>query len=459
MHKTARPRPVQAALLAVLAALQIAALLAAMTAPPAYAKEEKYASLVIDADSGAVISERYADEPRYPASLTKIMTLLMVFEALERKEIRLNDRIRISAHAQSMSPSKLNLGEGATIRVEDAILALVTKSANDIAAAVAEHLGGTEYKFGQMMTRRAHEIGMKSTTFVNASGLHNPRQKTTARDMVQLGRYMLMRYPHYYRYFSTKQFTYRGQTYGNHNRLMSSYDGMDGIKTGYINASGFNLLASAKQDGRRLIGVVFGGRTTATRNAHMREILDAGFERIDDIRIAAAPLPPRKPAVSAAQQLAQTGYSADQTSAATTLAALSAQRGLSLGETDGATEKVYGEGDYDYRLPPGAPAPAGTLIPGHAMAGRAGEISRRSDSGTGRGWSIQVGAYTSRVATDDALRTAKGKLPQNLSAASTLIVPLKTADGILYRARLGNLNEAEAKQACALFSECLTISP
>lgn len=260
----------------------------------------KYASLVMDADTGLIISQRYADAPRYPASLTKMMTLLLTFEALENRQLGLGTRVRISRHAASMVPSKLNLPVGSTIRVKDAIYALVTKSANDVAVALAERIAGSEGRFARLMTRRARDIGMRNTVFKNASGLHNKRQITTARDMATLGRYILMRYPNYYRYFSKASFSYRGKTYRNHNHLMKTYAGMDGFKTGYISASGFNLVASAQRGGRRLIGVVFGGRSSKTRNAHMKEILDKGFARVGRVRMAHAkntPLPQRKPPV------------------------------------------------------------------------------------------------------------------------------------------------------------------
>jgi len=240
----------------------------------------KYASLVMDADTGRILSQRYSTKSLHPASLTKMMTMLLMFEAIDRGETRKDSRIRISKHAASMVPSKLGLKVGSTIKVEHAIKALATKSANDIAAAMAEHLAGSESRFANGMTTRARSIGMKKTRFKNASGLHHPSQVTTARDMAILARHILKRYPHHYKYFSTRSFSYRGKTYKNHNKLLATYRGMDGFKTGYINASGYNLVASASQNGRRLIGVVFGGRSGTTRNAHMAAIMDAGFRKL-----------------------------------------------------------------------------------------------------------------------------------------------------------------------------------
>ncbi|HEU4838028.1 MAG TPA: D-alanyl-D-alanine carboxypeptidase family protein, partial [Micavibrio sp.] len=250
----------------------------------------KYASIVVDAETGAILSQRYPDKRLHPASLTKVMTLLLLFEALDAGNVRLNDKIQISRHAANAQPSKLGLTPGSSIRVEDAILAVVTKSANDIATAIAEHLAGSESRFALRMTRRARDIGMSKTTFKNAHGLHNPGQVTSARDMATLARYVLVRYPNYYRYFGTKQFTYRGKTYTNHNRLMNTYPGMDGFKTGFINASGFNLIASAKHGNKRLIGVVFGGRSWKSRNDHMASLLNTGFEHAGETRYAGASL-------------------------------------------------------------------------------------------------------------------------------------------------------------------------
>lgn len=251
---------------------------------PAHAK---YASFVMDADSGRILYSRNADTRNYPASLTKMMTLFMLFEALEKKKVTLNTKMRVSRRATWQPPSRLGLKRGSHIRVEDAIYALVTKSANDVATVIAEHLGGTEWEFAKKMTKRAHKIGMKRTNFRNASGLPNRRQLSTARDMATLGNALWKRFPQYYGYFKTQKWTYKGRTYGNHNKLMKKYEGMDGIKTGYIRASGFNLVTSVNRNGHRLIGVVFGGQTANKRNAIMERILDQSFKRIDPQMMAA----------------------------------------------------------------------------------------------------------------------------------------------------------------------------
>ena len=269
--------------------LGILALLSIIVSPAMAATKKKssvdtpnprYASIVIDADTGAIIHERYADKRLHPASLVKMMTLLMTFDALANGSLTLTSRVPISQHAANQAPSKLGLRPGSSISVKDAILALVTKSANDIATALGEKIGGSEARFAAMMNARALEIGMTKSTFKNASGLHNPQQFTSARDMAVLSRFLVMHHSSYYKYFSTRNFAYNGQNYHNHNRLMETYKGMDGIKTGYIQPSGFNLAASAMRGNTRLIAVVFGGRSTQSRNAHVAELLDQGFAKM-----------------------------------------------------------------------------------------------------------------------------------------------------------------------------------
>ncbi|MCI5061089.1 MAG: D-alanyl-D-alanine carboxypeptidase [Alphaproteobacteria bacterium] len=469
----------------------------------------KYASIVMDADSGMILSQRYADKVLHPASLTKMMTLLLAFEALDRGAIQLNDRVRISSRAASMVPSKIGLPAGSSIKVKDAILALVTKSANDIAVALAEHLGGSEYKFANMMTARARTIGMSKTRFKNASGLHNKYQVSTARDMAKMARYILQRYPHYYKYFSTKSFTYRGKTYRNHNRLMSSYKGMDGFKTGYINASGFNLVASARRDGRRLIGVVFGGRTTKTRNAHMASILDAGFKKVKNVRIASVITPPKpeaKPVYGLASMERKPALT--DSKAFTSLAALNTPTKIKTAKKvspdytaltkalqEGAFGELIGEGDFDpavsKRFETGLiaiavhkgeyrpnPAPATEVQKSlekvkHAMVSKIGTnavtpTTKKTSTPAalphpkdvvGK-WSVQIGAYTSRTKTDEALRQAARKLPKN-HTISPVSVPLRTAQGMVFRARFVGFSEKEAKKACyALRSyDCMIVAP
>jgi D-alanyl-D-alanine carboxypeptidase len=258
----------------------VIALAAGSRLAPAAAQigSDRYAAIVVEARSGAVLMSSDPDETRYPASLTKMMTVYMALEALREGRIQRWTPVPVSASAATMPPSRLGLTPGMALTVEEAILALVTKSANDAAAALGELLGGgSEQRFAQIMTLRARSLGMTRTTFRNASGLPDLDQVTTARDMALLGRRLIQDFPRDYAYFSTAQFAFRGRMHWNHNRLLQQYDGADGIKTGYVNDSGFNLVASAERDGVRLIGAVFGGRTARERDRHMMAILDQGF--------------------------------------------------------------------------------------------------------------------------------------------------------------------------------------
>ena len=237
----------------------------------------RFSALVMDAQSGKVLYSGNAEMPRYPASLTKMMTLYLLFEALESGRVGLNDQIGFTPHACGQAPSKLGMRPGQRLSVEDAILALVTKSANDVAVAVAEHLSDTEYAFAHGMTEKAHALGMSETTFRNASGLPDPDQVTTAKDMATLAFALIRDFPQYYHYFGTRVFYHGREAHANHNKMLFQYDGVDGIKTGYIRASGFNLVASASRHGRRLIGVVFGARSPGERGRIMASLLDNGF--------------------------------------------------------------------------------------------------------------------------------------------------------------------------------------
>jgi len=245
-----------------------------------------FSSIVVDANSGKALQEDNADGLRHPASLTKIMTLYLLFERLDEGRLKLDSPLKVSAHAASQAPSKLGLEPGDTIQVEDAIRAIVTKSANDIAVVVAEALAGDEGEFARMMTSKAHALGMSRTEYRNASGLPDDDQVTTARDQALLGRAIQDRFPRYYRYFSTPSFTYHGNSMRNHNHLLGSVEGVDGIKTGYTEASGFNLVTSLRRGNRRLVAVVLGGRSAGVRDARMRDLLDQNVARASERRTA-----------------------------------------------------------------------------------------------------------------------------------------------------------------------------
>lgn len=451
---------------------------------------DRYASIVIEADTGYVVSAKNADKPLHPASLTKIMTLYMTFEAIQNGRLTKNTRVPVTKHAAFQEPSELGLAAGSTIRVEDAIYGLVTKSANDAAVVLAEAIGGSESGFAEMMTRRARQLGMKSTTFKNASGLHVKSQVSSARDMATLGQAMVRDFPRDYRYFSTKQFKYAGRTYANHNKLMNTYIGMDGIKTGFVNASGFNLVASAKRNGTRLIGVVFGGQTSKSRNDHMAQLLDLAFERINDVRVAGA-LAQRQP------QGAATTAALSATSSAVIKAAGNQQPLVTTAQNDRKTlphfdamGMVSEQGDQeevaaaDDLLPmpkpaaivraPTTTATATTLTAAELQARSANQniISTASPQqlalatipgavakGTGT-WAVQVGAFSTHDAGMTALKAAHQRLPATITnRVEYVIVPLMTNRGVIYRARMTGLEHGEATNACAqLRDTCIVLT-
>ncbi|MBR0817404.1 D-alanyl-D-alanine carboxypeptidase [Bradyrhizobium liaoningense] len=239
----------------------------------------KFASIIVDGNSGSVLQATSPDGIRHPASLTKIMTLYLLFERLESGKMKLDTEMPVSQHAADQDPTKLNLRAGQTIRVEDAIKGLVTRSANDAAVVIAEAIAGDEDDFAQMMTRKARSLGMSRTVYRNANGLPNDEQVTTARDQATLGRAIQERFPRYYRYFATSTFNWRGQSIRNHNHLLGSVEGVDGIKTGYTRASGFNLVTSMRRGNRHLIGVVLGGRSGGSRDAIMRNLLAENLDK------------------------------------------------------------------------------------------------------------------------------------------------------------------------------------
>ncbi len=440
---------------------------------------DRYGSIVIEAETGYVLSAKNADKQLHPASLTKIMTLYLTFEAIQNGRLTKNTRIPVSKHAAFQEPSELGLAAGSTIRVEDAIYGLVTKSANDAAVVLAEAIGGSESNFAEMMTRRARQLGMKNTTYKNASGLHVKAQVSTPRDQAILGQAMLRDFPRDYKYFSTKTFTYAGRTYANHNKLMNTYVGMDGIKTGFVNASGFNLVASAKRNGTRLIGVVFGGQTTKSRNDHMAQLLDLGFERINDVRVASA--------------LAQQGRNGTSTAAlsATSSAALKAagnqqpvvtaqknRKDLPHFDAMGLVTEQGDQDEDDSALPVQKPAniirppsaTANTLTVAEMQARAANtntppqQLARANvpgakAKGTGE-WAVQVGAFSSHAAGMTALKAAHQRLPAAITdRVEYVIVPLMTNRGVIYRARMTGLEHPEATAACAqLRDTCLVLT-
>lgn len=255
------------------------------------ASDRNCAYIVVDADTGRVLYEENAQATRHPASITKVMTVYLLLEALESGQVQLDDRIPISRRAAGATPTKLGVRAGSTISVEDAINALMIRSANDVAIAVGEFLGGSEGRFAEMMTQRARELGMGSTTFRNASGLPDSRQVTSAEDLARLAIAIRRDFPQYYHIFSRTEFMFEGQLITGHNRPLASVDGVDGLKTGFVRASGFNLATTATRGGRRLVVVVLGGNTGAERDAQVTQLVEAGFAEMGVARAVQAPLP------------------------------------------------------------------------------------------------------------------------------------------------------------------------
>ncbi len=289
------PRGLLARPVLALAALVVVACVVRPGVARAQIGSDRYSSVVMEAASGRLLVASSPDEPRHPASLTKMMTLYMVFEALRDRRIAISQLVPVTPHAASMSPTKLGLLPGTRITVEEAILGLVTKSANDAAAALGEMLGGDEDRFGQMMTLRARALGMSRTVFRNASGLPDPEQWSTASDLALLGRHLVQDFPVEYRYFSTPAFRFHGRPITGHDHMLQTYPGADGIKTGYTEASGFNLVTSAVRGNVRLIGVVMGASHAGERDLHMAALLDQGFERMDVPVMTAQTIPRREP--------------------------------------------------------------------------------------------------------------------------------------------------------------------
>ncbi|MFD2262161.1 serine hydrolase [Lacibacterium aquatile] len=447
------------------------------------ARNDKAASFVIDYATGEVLHADNADAQRHPASLTKMMTLYMAFEAVEQGRLKLDDRIAVSEYASEQSPTKLGLKAGSTVRTEDAIMGLVTKSANDAAVVIAEHLGGSESGFARQMTQKARRLGMPNTTFKNASGLPDNDQVTTARDMVALGRALIRDFPQFYPLFSTRSFTFAGRAHANHNHLMSTYDGMDGIKTGFIRASGFNLVASAKRGNRRLVASVFGGTSPKNRDDYMAKLLDRSFGtepgrgRVEEPLVAAvAPKPAPKPVAVAAPTPVQTAL-------AKSLPTLPEARPEPqtvqvtpvvnrMGQVV-SNQPIEDESDRlaNAKLEVGKPfkTPAkpvqvasARMVPQVAPApakGAAAQAPAPAVAGKGGTWIIQVGSFSS----DQAARVTADRAKSSVGRGAVSIAPGKVGGTKVFRSRLSGFDETAARAACQVLMKqqqaCVALGP
>jgi D-alanyl-D-alanine carboxypeptidase len=377
------------------------------------------ASIVVDMNSGRVLQSRSPDAARYPASLTKMMTLYMLFTYMRAGVITPDSELLVTPYAASQSPTKLNLKPGSTIRTRDAIGALVTLSANDVAVTVAENLAGTEGNFARMMTKKAQSIGMMSTVFRNASGLPNDEQVTTARDMAILAQRLIRDFPEYYDCFQTKYFSYRGRRYRNHNHLLFGYKGTDGIKTGFTRAAGFNLTASVRRGDKHLVAVVLGGRTSSQRDAAMRRLLDQSFPKaiaakpaapyVASLDVATPPRPTPKKQVFA---LASTGASPQTMRFGNQSGAQAATTPVT------ASRSTTAEGDTDATE---------TTGPFH----------------------VQVGAYTSQAEATSRLGEVRGRAASLLDGHPPLSTVFQKDDTQWYRARFAGFSQDDARSTCA----------
>ncbi|MGA7195542.1 serine hydrolase [Roseiarcus sp.] len=458
-----------------------------------------FSAIVVDANSGRTIWSVAEDAPRHPASITKVMTLYLLFEQLDKGAMTLQTRIPISEHAAAQEPSKLGVEPGETISVDDAIKAVVTRSANDVAVAIAEAIGRDEGTFAEMMTSKAHALGMSSTVYRNASGLPNDEQITTARDLTILARSLEERFPRYFKYFSTHEFEYAGEVIGNHNHLLGRVDGVDGIKTGYTRASGFNLLTSVHRDGRSLLAVVMGGRTAGARDRIMENLIEdhiaeastahtaemvADASRDEQPQRAAVqePISPQPAAVAASvpsrapsarqvpPQLAE-GDDADGDEAPTLHVAAvkppakalpakqpaptphapsAAELGWVKGPDAASKGQKIAQASLAAPIPPAKPngvvgkAPADTTI--------AARSPKEADDGdpavTRKGWMIQIGATDDAAKASALLARARERDPKALAAAKPITEKVQKGDASFYRARFAGLDPTSAESAC-----------
>jgi D-alanyl-D-alanine carboxypeptidase len=382
------------------------------------------ATLVLNANTGDILYSYQEDDQLHPASLTKMMTLYMAFEALRKNRIKPDQALKVSSNAASQPPSRLGLKAGTTIKAKDAILALITKSANDAAVVLAEAMADAESDFARAMTHKARKLGMADTVFRNASGLHEDGQVTTARAVARLAMSLLRDHPDYYKQFATRSFSWHGRRYANHNPLLSTYKGADGIKTGYIRQSGYNLVGSAERDGQRIIAVVLGSRTPGIRDWTMTTLLDYGFEQIVG-----------NPTLKESRSLP---YITNPTG----------EMALKIAIRGAANTTMFAKRNGS----------RGTSVP--AVLTVASKTQSVVSTG-GKGWAVQVGAYPTTPPAEDAASRAKAKIPK-LLGGTRLSLPQTTRDGSrFYRARLVGLTESQARTACRRLADhnipCLTV--
>ncbi len=396
--------------------------------------QDRYAAFVADMDTGEVLHSRLADARRYPASLTKMMTLYMLFEALERGELTLQTQMMMSREAASRPPSRLGVPIGGRISTETAIRALTIRSANDVAAMVGEHLAGSEAAFAEAMTARAVELGLTATLFRNASGLPDANQRTTARDMARLAHALHRDFPQYFHYFGERSFRYDGRTFTNHNTLVGRVDGIDGLKTGYIRASGFNVVVTGERDGTRLVAVVMGGATAPVRDAHAEELVEAAFSTLDARRQGVLLASLNAPRLSPIRE--QEILSAE----------LSHLPGpTAMGSTEAAPPvRVVLEDTPDLARPSRAEAREEPSL----LAVSAASSAAPASSPGYTGWAVQVGAFGSEAVARARLETVLALAPE-LGAGRQVTEAIQRDGRTLWRARFDAIEQGTARAVCA----------
>ena len=450
-------------------------------------------AIIVDAKTGKTLYASNADERRHPASLTKMMTLYLLFTAVQSGKATLDSEMPVSAYASAQSPSKLGLRPGDTISVRDAIEAIVTKSANDVAVVIAEYLGGTEKAFAAQMTSRAHAMGMSQSNFVNASGLPANQQWTSARDMATLGRALREHFPQFYSYFSTPSFVWQGRRIANHDNLLNRVDGVDGIKTGYTRASGFNLVSSVALDGRLVVGVVMGGTSARVRDNRMADLLEqyipmasagrktarpipGGLIAAPVLVASAIPLPRQRPTIDGSATSSTTVATSDSSAATATTA----------DDTAVAQAAAAVEPPMQVATAPTAPAPIkadATAVPTtvasligansiFALDGSDAEGDTTANDETAdaappasvhSGWRIQVAASPTKEGAEDMLDQALAKAGSVLAKADPYTEAVQSGDSTLYRARFAGFSTKDkARAACAYLAKqklsCLAVS-
>jgi D-alanyl-D-alanine carboxypeptidase len=449
------------------AVLLLAVFVLALTAAPFAASAKPVSSsILVDAATGEVLSSSNADARTYPASLTKMMTLYQLFDALKRGQVKTSDTIVFSAHAASQEATNLAVSAGDTIKVETAIQAIVVRSANDVATAVGEKLGGSEWAFTKKMNQTARALGMTNTVFQNANGLPNPAQHTTARDMAILGVALLRDFPEYYHYFSAESFTYHGVQYGGHNHVLDKFEGADGLKTGYIRASGFNVVSSAVRNGRRLLGVVMGGQSPYLRDKQMVAMLTKGFQTNvgtgtqlalnGSVKTTPTPAAPATLAVAEAVQPAPApAVPASVAAPAMVATAMVPVATTAAATTPAATQTVTFSDGTDQLLPVLKPGTELQLTSAGAPDAQAVEPVWRSGSPS---YGVQVGAYSQYAPAQSAALRVTRAMPGIFSEARIVV----DESNSLYRARLMGLSKADAEQACAKLhaqqTDCMVLS-